>query len=326
MNHEKFSVTTPEEWKDHLYAKIDTGKRVRIRPAALLAAILIILGISGSAFAVKVSKAPEYFGSLFLGDGEQASQVYSEKNYTLESNREDLSLTCLGIAGDDYDVILIFQLKSTGDVRFDHDHNYLFEVLDQEVPFMRGYGTSLSSKVIDERTLEFEINFSAMESTGLVGKTFTFIFETLQEYSQAAPFEPKKIDCAFHGKVTIDYARSSSKLKKTENTVEINGIKNIPVKGTISNLNFDYTLTVPGIMDEYQPKLEKLIGDSLTIKYADGTSETFRIKMPPGDNDAFAGSVGVNGNELRVQLRLPKLIAANQVIAVELNGVEIFTK
>ncbi|MDD6147177.1 MAG: hypothetical protein PUB43_09070 [Oscillospiraceae bacterium] len=323
MNHEKFSVTTPEEWKDHLYAKIDTDKRVRIRPAALLAAILIILGLSGSAFAVKVSKAPEYFGSLFLGDSEQASQVYSEKNYTLESSREDLSLTCLGIAGDDYDVILIFQLKSTGDVRFDNDCNYLFEVLDQEAPFMRDFGTSFSSKVIDERTLELEISYSAMESRGLVGKTFKFTFETLKEYSQTT----KTIDCAFHGKVTIDYASSANKLKKTDNTVEINGIKNTPVKGTISNLNFDYTLTVPGIMDEYQTKLEKLIGDSLTIKYADGTSETFRIKMPPQeDNDAFAGSVGVDGNELRVQLRLPKLIAANQVIAVELNGVEIFTK
>ena len=96
----EFSVKTPDEWKEKLYRKTSKTKIVRFRPIRLVAAIIAaIVCISGSSFAVRVSRAPEYFGSKYLGHSESADQVYSEKNLAFQSDREDLELTCKGIIG-----------------------------------------------------------------------------------------------------------------------------------------------------------------------------------------------------------------------------------
>ena len=64
-----FNVKTPDDWKENLYLKTTYKNTVRIKPLTLIAAVLaVIICISGSVFAVRVSKAPEYFGSVFLGD------------------------------------------------------------------------------------------------------------------------------------------------------------------------------------------------------------------------------------------------------------------
>ena len=91
----EFSVKTPDEWKDKLYRKTSEAKIVRVRPVRLIAAIIaVVICLSGSSFAVRVSKAPEYFGSKYLGKSESSDQVYSEKNLALQSGRDDLELIC----------------------------------------------------------------------------------------------------------------------------------------------------------------------------------------------------------------------------------------
>ena len=120
-----FNVKTPDNWKENLYAKTTNKNTVRITPITLIAAVLaVIICISGSAFAVRVSKAPQYFGSVFLGDSPVANEVYSPKDYYFESSRDDLTLRCKGIAGDSYSVYILFELKSEGDVLFDKNKSY----------------------------------------------------------------------------------------------------------------------------------------------------------------------------------------------------------
>ena len=138
-----FNVKTPDEWKENLYKKTNNKKAVRIRPIIVLAAALaVIICFSGSALAVRVSKAPEYFGSIFLRDSQVANEVYSEKNYYFDSNKDDLTLNCKGIVGDSYSVFILFELKSTGEIIFDENKTYDFENHDQNIPFASGYGKS----------------------------------------------------------------------------------------------------------------------------------------------------------------------------------------
>ncbi|MBR4964891.1 MAG: hypothetical protein IKY53_00175 [Lachnospiraceae bacterium] len=107
-----FNVKTPDEWKEKLYAKTLLKKATRIKPLVVIAAtIAVIICASGSAFAVRISNAPEYFGSIFLGNSDFANEVYSKKDYYFKSSRDDLTLKCKGIAGDNFDVNILLILE-----------------------------------------------------------------------------------------------------------------------------------------------------------------------------------------------------------------------
>lgn len=319
-----FNVKTPDEWKDKLYAKTVNKRTVRIRPAIILAAVLaVIIGISGSAFAVRVSKAPEYFGSMFLGDSEMADKVYSPKDYYFDSNRDDLTLKCKGIAGDSYSVYILFELKSSGDILFDKNKSYYIANRDQSIPFTLDIGTSWNTDVIDDRTLSIDISYSTHNGLGLAGKTIGLRFEDLETFDHT-----KLIDCEFSGEIVVDYPNSIRKLTPTENTVNLLGVEFKPAKGRISNFHFDYTLDVVDGEELYsQIEDYRFITGTLTLNYDDGTSKDFRLKMPPENPDeASASSLGKKDNELHVVLGFPEPVNAGKVISVELNEVELFAE
>ncbi|MBR3766619.1 MAG: hypothetical protein IKL10_00040 [Clostridia bacterium] len=323
-----FNVKTPDEWKENLYKKTNNKKAVRIRPIIVLAAALaVIICFSGSALAVRVSKAPEYFGSIFLRDSQVANEVYSEKNYYFDSNKDDLTLNCKGIVGDSYSVFILFELKSTGEIIFDENKTYDFENHDQNIPFASGYGKSWACYVIDERTMEINVSLS-VPGGSMVGKTVSMYFENIEEYEKNSFNKTDVIECEFSGEIVIDYPNTLNKLKATQNTVDIVGVKFKPLKGKISNLHFDYTLELVDGEEIFAGMSEdNLITGTLTLNYADGTRDDFRIKMPPENpDDASVGSFGKRDKKLHIELSLPEPIFANKVTSVELNGTEIFIK
>lgn len=318
-----FNVKTPDDWKENLYLKTTYKNTVRIKPLTLIAAVLaVIICISGSVFAVRVSKAPEYFGSVFLGDSPVANEVYSPKDYYFESSRDDLALRCKGIAGDSYSVYILFELKSTGDVFFDKNQSYYIANRDQSIPFTLDIGSSWNTDVIDERTLSIAISYSTHNGLGLAGKTINMYFSDLETFDHT-----KLIECEFSGKIVVDYPNSIRNLTPTENTVNLLGVDFKPVKGRISNFHFDYTLDVVDGKEIYrQLEDHDFVTGTLTLNYIDGTKDNFTLRLPPQTSEeASATLTGQHDNDLRLVIYLPKPISAADVISVELDGVELFS-
>ena len=324
----EFNVKTPYEWKENLYRKTTEKKAIKLKPAVLIAAIIaFVICVSGSAFAVRVSRAPEYFGSKYLGQSESSDQVYSEKNLALKSDREDLQLTCKGIVGDNYNLFLVFELTSSGDVKFNENKHYLFEETDQHLAFRSSFGRGMGCYFVDERTLRIELFYSGIDSGSIVGRILRINFSDIEEYDKDTFNLTDTIECSFKGNIAIDYANTQRKLKKTENSVLMNGVTFKPHKADITNLNFKYTLKVLDGVDTFESvNHDKLIESTLTLNYKDGTKETFNINMPPdGENDIGASTMEKRGDKFEVQLHFRQTINASAVASVELNGVEVFT-
>lgn len=324
----EFNVKTPYEWKENLYRKTTEKKVIKLKPAVLIAAIIaFVICVSGSAFAVRVSRAPEYFGSKYLGQSESSDQVYSEKNLALKSDRDDLQLTCKGIVGDNYNLFLVFELTSTGDIKFDESKSYLFENVDQHLAFRSSFGRGMGCYFVDERTLRIELFYSGIDSGSIVGRILRINFSDIEEYDKDTFNLTDTIECSFKGNIAIDYANTQRKLKKTENSVLMNGVTFKPHKADITNLNFKYTLKVLEGMDIFESvNHDKLIESTLTLNYKDGTKETFNINMPPdGENDIGASTMEKRGDKFEVQLHFRQTINASAVASVEFNGVEVFT-
>lgn len=317
-----FNVKTPDNWKENLYAKTTNKNTVRIKPITLIAAVLaVIICISGSAFAVRVSKAPQYFGSVFLGDSPVANEVYSPKDYYFESSRDDLTLRCKGIAGDSYSVYILFELKSEGDVLFDKNKSYYIANRDQSIPFTLDISSSWNTTVIDERTLEIAISYGT-ENGALAGKTINMYFSDFETFDHT-----KLIECEFSGKIVVDYPNSIRKLTPTENTVNLLGVEFKPSKGRISNFHFDYTLDVVDGKEIYsQLEDHDFVTGTLTLNYIDGTKDDFTLRLPPQNSEeASATLTGQHENDLRLVIYLPRPISAADVISVELDGAQLFS-
>ena len=71
---------------------------------------------------------------------------------------------------------------------------------------------------------------------------------------------------------------------------------------------------------------EKMLPDSLTLRYSDGTSEEFKISLPPeNDNVIFPVVSGARDNyKFHIRLYLRKPVNAAKVVSAELNGIELF--
>lgn len=317
-----FNVKTPDNWKESLYAKTTNKNTVRIKPITLITAVLaVIICISGSAFAVRVSKAPQYFGSVFLGDSPVANEVYSPKDYYFESSRDDLTLRCKGIAGDSYSVYILFELKSEGDVLFDKNKSYYIANREQSIPFTLDISSSWNTTVIDERTLEIAISYGT-DNGALAGKTINMYFSDFETFDHT-----KLIECEFSGEIVVDYPNSIRKLTPTENTVNLLGVEFKPSKGRISNFHFDYTLDVVDGKEIYsQLEDHDFVTGTLTLNYIDGTKDYFTLRLPPQNSEeASAALTGQHENDLRLVIYLPKPISAADVISVELDGAQLFS-
>lgn len=322
MSANKLTVSTPQEWKDELFAKTSTNKQKRIKPVALFAAVLaVLIGVSGTAFAGKVMNAPEYFGSIFLGNTLAAGEVYSVKNTVLESSREDLQMTCTGIIGDEISLHLIFRITSTGDLLFDPAYNYLFENNDQDLGFFPSMGRGIGCKVIDERTLEMHMDMTGIGGGNFVGKKVGFFFENLEKFRLGGDFSDLEvIPCAFEGTITVDYTNTTQKLTVTENELTVDGVTMMPGKAKISNMNLWYDMEITQGADRVSPHMLELVKGVLTITFADGSVQNYDLQHPPvDDNDIFASSVGRTGDTLTFVLHLPSLIHAADIKSIAWN-------
>ena len=331
MSKFDFSVETPQKWKDELFAKTNTNKQKRIKPVALLAAVLAVLvGVSGTAFAGKVMNAPEYFGSIFLGNTLAAGEVYSAKNTVFESSREDLQMTCTGIIGDKISLHLIFRITSTGDLRFDPDYNYLFETNDQDLGFFPSMGRGIGCRVIDERNLEMYMDMTGISGGSFVGKKVGFFFENFEKYRLGGDFSDLEvIPCAFEGTITVDYTNTTQKLTATENELTVDGVTMKPEKAEISNMNLWYDMEVTDGQEIVMRNDDfvNLVHGSLMVTFADGSVQNYDLQHPPvDDNDIFASSVGRSGDKLTFVLHLPSLIHAADVKSVAIDGIVLFER
>ena len=322
----EFNVKTPEEWKEKLYIKTIKTKTVHLKPTRLIAAIItVFICISGSSFALRVSRAPEYFGSKHLGQSESSDQVYSEKNLVFKSDRDDLELTCKGIVGDNYNMFLVFYLKSTGDITFSEDKSYWIDNINESIPFTWGYGKSGNCEYLDERTLIIEIGYS-IDSNGVVGRSIEMSFDDIIEYEYNSFNIVRTIDCGFEGKITVDYRNTNKKLQKTKNVVEMNSCKFVPVEAEISNLNLSYKLKLVDGKEAFENTPDhKLLECTIILNYKDGTKEHFNTRMPPnGGNDIGVGYSGKRNGILSVSPHFSHSINASAVASIEINGVEVF--
>lgn len=331
MNKIDFTVQTPQEWKDELLAKTSTSKQKRIKPVALLAAVLAVLvGLSGTAFAGKVMNAPEYFGSIFLGNTLAAGEVYSAKNTVFESSREDLQMTCTGIIGDKISLHLIFRITSTGDLLFDPAYNYLFETNDQDLGFFPSMGRSIGCRVIDERNLEMYMDMTGISGGSFVGKKVGFFFENFEKYRLGGDFSDLEvIPCAFEGTITVDYTNTTQKLTATENELTVDGVTMKPEKAEISNLHLCYEMTVTSGQEivAVQDDGVSLVKGSLVVAFLDGSVKQYDLSHPQADaDDVFASSVSINGDELFFVLNFPSLIHAADVKSVAIDGIVLFER
>ena len=322
----EFNVKTPHEWKENLYRKTTEKKVIKLKPAVLIAAIIaFVICISGSAFAVRVSRAPEYFGSKYLGQSESSDQVYSEKNLMLKSDREDLELVCKGIVGDNYNLFIVFHLKSTGDITFSENKSYWIDNIDERIPFTWGYGKGGNCQYLDEHTLVIELAYS-FDGNSIVGRSIEMSFADIIEYEYNSFNVVRTIDCGFEGKIPVDYSSTNRKLRKTDNIVEMNSCKFIPVEAEISNLNLSYKLKLTEGEEAFNNTPDhKLLECTITLNYKDGTKESFNTRMPPsGENDIGVGYCGKRNGILSVNPHFSRSINASEVASVELNGVEVF--
>ncbi len=329
MNKIDFTVQTPQKWKDELFAKTNANKQKRIKPVALLAAVLAVLvGVSGTAFAGKVMNAPEYFGSIFLGNTLAAGEVYSAKNTVFESSREDLQMTCTGIIGDKISLHLIFRITSTGDLLFDPAYNYLFETNDQDVGFFPSMGRGIGCRVIDERNLEMYMDMTGISGGSFVGKKVGFFFENFEKYRLGGDFSDLEvIPCAFEGEITVDYTNTTQKLTATENELTVDGVTMKPEKAEISNMNLWYDMEITQGADRVSPHMLEFVKGVLTLAFTDGSVQNYDLQHPPvDDNDIFASSVGRSGDKLTFVLHLPSLIHAADVKSVAIDGVVLFAR
>ncbi len=328
----KLNVETPEEWKSGLFLRLEKNKKPVIRPVVFLAACLAaVICLSASAFAVSAVRAPEYFGSLFLGQSETADALYSPKNIVFESSRDDLTLTCKGIAGDSFDVFMLFELASTGDTVFNDESTYYFGEAQHDISSIFPLGSfsrSISVRIIDEKKAEIEICFSASEGGSFLGRDVEFYFENIEVWGKDRDDGTLVAEeCEFRGKVRIDYAATLRKMKKNSEVLVSDGVSFIPLKGSISNFNLDIKLKVADGMEIYEStEPEGLVSGTLTLNFKDGTSKAFMLKMPPeSDNDAFFSSVGKSDNELSLLIHFPEPVNADAVSSIELNSSCLFT-
>ncbi len=331
MNKYSFSVETPEQWKENLFAKTNADKPKKLKPVALLAAVLaVLIGVSGTAFAGKVMNAPEYFGSLLLGNTPEAGEVYSAKNTVFESNRADLQMTCTGIVGDKISLHLIFRITSTGDLLFDADYNYLFVDMDQDFGSFASMSRGLSCKVIDERTLEIDMDMTGISGVNFVGKKVDFYFSDLEKYRLGGAFRDLEvIPCEFKGTVTVDYTNTVQKLGGTGNELTVDGVTMKPEKAEISNLHLCYEMTVTSGQKIVAAQEDgvSLVKGRLTVTFFDGSVKQYDLSHPQADaDDVFASSVSINGDELFFVLNFPSLIHASDVKAVAIDGIVLFER
>lgn len=329
MSKYDFSVQTPQEWKENLYAKTNRLGRKRMKPVALLAAVLaVLIGLSGTAFAGRVINAPEYFGSVFLGNTPEAGEVYSEKNTVFTSNREDLQMICTGIVGDKVSLYLIFRITSTGDLLFDADYIYLFDINDHEAGFFPSMGKGVGCTVLDDRTLEMHVDMMGISGGSFVGKKVGFLFENLEKYISGGDFSDMEvIPCRFEGEITVDYTNTVKKLGATENELTVNGITMKPKKAEISNMHLCYDMKIVQGAEILEPQLIELVNGTLTLTFADGSIKNYDLQHPPADdNDVFAATVSLVGDELQFILNFPALIRAADIKTVAIDDIVLFAK
>lgn len=321
----EFYVETPDTWKENLFNNLEhPKKRINYKALAAIAAAVAILISSTTGFAY--SQAPEYIGSMFFGfSQENLSGIYSPKKVVFESESEDFTLTCEGIAGDEKSLIAIFELKSNGDFSFNPDATYSFYEWDVELKPIELNGMSIGSASFctDEKTVKFDVHFNSITNS-IIGRTLYFKMKDVVSFVGE---KTEKIDCGFEGKIKIDYPNTVVRLKKTNAVVQTEIISAKAKKGWISNLGFEYEMNIT----EGAEKLAELDGDemifdTLTLTFDDGTTEEYTVRLPKQtEKDIIIGSIFKDEKTIRVKGKFPQLINSSKVVSVALDGNVIFT-
>lgn len=321
----KFNVKTPDEWRDNLFLRIENPKRkINYKAVIAIAAVAAALICSTTGFAY--SQAPEYFGSMLFSDSqENIDSIYSSKNIVFESPSDDFSLTCTGIAGDRNRMFTVFELKSNGDFCFDPDEIYFIGEWGVEtIPLnLNGYSIGSSSTFVDEKTVLLDVFFNS-ETINIIGGILNL--ELRDIVVGFGEDEETVIPGEFKGKIRIDYPNTVVNLSKTKNIANANGVFAKGKNGWISNLGFEFEFKVTDggqIIDTFAD--HELVFETMTLNYADGTSEDFNLRLPPrSEDDVSIGSVSKNENTIRFEGKFPRIINSSEVVSVAFNGSVLF--
>lgn len=323
----KFKVKTPDEWKENLFLNIENPKRkLNYKAVMAIAAVAAILISSTTGFAY--SQAPEYFGSmLFSNSQENLSSIYSSKNIVFESPSDEFTLTCTGIAGDRTRMFTVFELKSNGDFCFDPEKIYFIGEwgVDTMPLNLNGYSIGSSSTYVDEKTVLIDVFFNS-ETINIIGGILNLELKDI--VIGFGEDEEIVIPGEFKGKIRIDYPNTVINLSKTKNIANSEGVSAKGKDAWISNLGFAFELKVVDGSDRIADfEDHELVFETMTLNYADGTSENFNLRLPPRiENDVSIGSISKNGYSIKFKGKFPKLINSSEVVSVAFDDCILFVK
>lgn len=321
----KLNVITPEVWKKNLFDKIENPKkRINYKAVAVIAAVIAVIITSSTGFAW--SQAPEYFGSMVFRTGhEDVSSIYSPKNIVFESPSEDFSLICSGIAGDRRSLVTVFELRSNSDYCFDPDKAYFIGEWEVETkPLMLdGYSIGSSSTYIDEKTVLLDVHFNSHTLNIIGGILDIELKDIVIGFGED---QQTVVPGIFKGKIRVDYPNTVVNFSKTKNTVRTDGVTVKAKKAWISNLGFNIELSVIGGTEKVAEfEDHEIILKTMTLNYADGTSEEFNLKLPSkSEDDAVIGSVTKNEYSIALEGKFPKLINSSEVVSIAIDECVLF--
>ncbi|MBQ3007471.1 MAG: hypothetical protein IJD78_07920 [Clostridia bacterium] len=320
-----FIVITPDAWKERLFDNLENPKkRINYKTLVTIAAVIAVIITSTTGFAW--SQAPEYFGSLMFRAGqEDVSSIYSSKNIVFESPSEDFSLICSGIAGDRRSLVTVLELRSNGDYCFDPEKTYFIGEWGVEtIPFnLDGYSIGSSSTYVDEKTVLLDVHFNSHTLNIIGGILDIELKDIVIGFGEDAQ---TIIPGIFRGKIKVDYPNTVVNLNKTKNTVCTEGVTVKAKKAWISNLGFDVELRVVGSTEKIAEfEDHEIILKTMTLNYADGTSEKFNLKLPSkSEDDAVIGSVSKDEKSIAFRGKFPRLINSSEVVSLAVDDCVLF--
>lgn len=328
----KFNVETPQEWKNELYAKINSNEERKAPHFKLvMAAVSTILVFALTTTAFAFTAMPDFFKNIFQGNDEYLDPLYTEKNVMLSSKTDELEIICTGIMGDKYNLAVNFTIKSKGDLRFDINNHYIFETnsfrIKSEKPSNDdGYSSTFNLNYSDSKTLVGDLYISGSVGTGFTDKSLKIELKNLECLKQddIATFE-RILDCKFESEIAIDYTDTSEKMHAVKSEIPYRNVMLSPINAEISNISLNAEFEI--IKGSGKEIDEAYPFEKLTVVFKDGTISEFDFyEENEKQNIFYVKSVTKSENAYVLSGIFGKAVDASNVLSIKIDETEVFAK
>lgn len=328
----KFSVETPQNWKNELYAKTsgrEERKSMRFKPVMAAAAVILMFALTTTAFAF--TEMPDFFKSIFQGNDEYLNPLYMPKDIVLDSETDELEVLCTGIMGDKNNVAVSFAVKSKGDITFDISTHYIFDTssfrIESEKPSNDdGYSATFNLNYYDNKTLLGDLYISGNSGNGFTDKELKIVLANLEclKPEDTAGFE-RILDCKFESEIAIDYTDTSKELSALKAEISYKNMVFSPVCSEVSNISLNAEFKV--IKGNAKELGEAYPFESITVAFKDGTVSEFNFtEKTETQNIFYVNSVTQTEESYVISGIFGEAVDAENVLSVEFSGIELFVE